>query len=63
MPFYGVLRGCRLHPISSVYAQNGCHRQSGMKTIAEPTLLRSLQLVAYLNLGYIRRLKDSGKNY
>jgi hypothetical protein len=30
------------------------------KTIAEPTLSRSLPMVAYLNLGYIRRLTDSG---
>ena len=49
-----ALRGRRIYPISSVIAR------PAWDTIAEPALPRSLPLVAYLNLGYIRRLTDSG---
>jgi len=50
----GVLRGRRLHPIFGVIAR------PAWETIAEPTFPRSLPSFAYLNLGYIRRLTDSG---
>jgi hypothetical protein len=54
MPPCGVLRGCRLHPIFGVITG------PAWETIAEPALPRSLPSVAYLNLGYIRHLTDSG---
>ena len=42
----------RLYPISSVIVS------AAWKTIAEPTLPRSLPLVAYLDLGHSQRLID-----
>lgn len=48
-----ALLGRQLHPIFSVITS------PAWETIAVPILPRSLPLVAYLNLGYIRRLKDS----
>jgi len=50
--------GCA--PFSAFMPRMGIITGPAWETIAEPILPRSLPLVPYLNLGYIRRLTDLG---